>query len=225
MAKERTMTKDKDLKRRVRARMDKTGESYTTARSHIVRKQSPALPDGYEALAGHSDAIISAKTGKSWPEWVETLDAIGAADMKHRDIGKWVLEETGITWWSQAVTVGYERIRGLREVGQRRDGVYEVGKSRTFPAPVAALYEAFSDPERRRLWLDVAMTVRTAAPHKSLRITWEDGTNVEVYLTDKGPSKCSVHVQHGKQPTREAADAAKAFWAERFDELAAILTS
>jgi hypothetical protein len=33
------MTKQKDLKRVVRARMQKTGESYTTARLHLVKNR------------------------------------------------------------------------------------------------------------------------------------------------------------------------------------------
>ena len=56
------MPKQKDLKRVVRARMRKTGESYTTARSHLVRGSEPAT--GYAALAGRSDATILEHTGR-----------------------------------------------------------------------------------------------------------------------------------------------------------------
>jgi hypothetical protein len=217
------MTRDKDLKRRVRARMQKTGESYTTARSQLVRKQSLDLPDDYERLAGQTDETMSARTGKAWPEWVEALDAIGAADMTHGDIARWVGEETGLSWWAQAITVGYERIRGLRDVGQRRDGSYEASKSRTLPVSVSAAFDAFAHEELRREWLPVDVTVRTAIADKSMRITWDDGSNVEVYFTAKGPAKCSVAVQHGKLPSRAAVDEAKAWWAKRFDALAELL--
>ena len=37
------MTKKADFKQRVRARMAKTGESYATARSHVLAEQ-PGLP-------------------------------------------------------------------------------------------------------------------------------------------------------------------------------------
>ena len=33
------MTTQKDLKKRIRARMDRTGERYTTARTHVLREQ------------------------------------------------------------------------------------------------------------------------------------------------------------------------------------------
>jgi uncharacterized protein YndB with AHSA1/START domain len=271
------MTKDKDLKRRVRARMQKTGEAYTTARSHIVRKRtahhsteptqpgsqeaepqaaeprlvasertagqpaepagagvsragSPAakslgasLPDGYEALAGQTDATVAAKTGRTWPEWVAALDAAGATKMDHRAIAGWVYDACGVGWWSQMVAVGYERIRGLRDVGQRRGGAYEAGKSRTFAVPAASVFDAFADDDVRRRWLDADLTIRKATPHKSLRITWGDGSNVEVYLTAKGPSKTTVSIAHGKLASKQAAEEAKAFWADRFDALAKLL--
>lgn len=50
------MTKQKDLKRRIRERMRKTGESYTTARLHILRNRLDARPAGLAA----PDAIVAA---------------------------------------------------------------------------------------------------------------------------------------------------------------------
>jgi len=217
------MTRGKDLKRRVRARMQKTGEAYTTARAHLTRRQRPALPPDYEQLAGKSDKIVAEKTGKTWPEWVETLDAIGARHMEHRDIARHVLELIGNGWWSQSVTVGYERIRGLRDVGQRRGGSYEAGKSRTFPVSAETLFDAFADDRVRRRWLDVHLTIRTATPHRTLRITWPDGTDVLVSITAKSEARSTVNITHAKLPSRAAVDQAKAAWAERLDALAKVL--
>jgi len=214
------MSKQKDLKRRIRARMGKTGESYTTARAHIVRKRrTPSLPDNYQQLAGKSDDLLTARTGRTWPEWVEALDAVGAVKMTHGEIARWVYDQSGLDWWSQTVAVGYERIRGLREVGQRRGGGYEASKSRTFAVPVSELFDAFVNDARRTQWLDESVTVRKATPHRTVRITWSDGTNVDVYLTAKGPSKSTVAIQHGKLPSKEAMDGAKASWKERLDAL------
>jgi len=148
----------KDLKRIVRARMKKTGESYTTARTRVLSKARPKEPSARTvdpaALAGMSDDKVAAKTGRTWKEWVRVLDADGAADMPHRDIAALLHGKHGVPdWWAQTVTVGYERIKGLRDRGQRRGGGYEAGKSRTFGVPVKALYDAWANEAARRTWL------------------------------------------------------------------------
>src|SRR5512142_490350 len=83
--KEIVMPRQKDLKRLVRGRMRKTGESYTTARLHIV-KPGPA-PD-YAAVAGMSNESVEKATGRNWPQWVALLDAQRAIEKSHRDIAK-----------------------------------------------------------------------------------------------------------------------------------------
>lgn len=78
------MPTGKDLKRLVRARMKKTGESYTAARAQILNKKTvdarPAkagryiapVASGfsrtadYAALAGMSDASVKEATGCTW---------------------------------------------------------------------------------------------------------------------------------------------------------------
>ena len=71
-------------------------------------------------------------------------------------------------WWAQMVTVGYERIRGLREIGQRRGGAFEANKSKTFPVPVDRLYRAFAQKRTRRRWLPDDVTIRTSKREKSI---------------------------------------------------------
>lgn len=221
------MPTDKDLKRLVRSRMTKTGEAYTTARARLLTKKQPARPPApdYAKLAGTSDATIQAKTGCTWERWVRALDRVEAHEWPHREIAAYVREKYKVpSWWTQAVTVGYERIKGLRAVGQRRAGAYEASKSKVFAVPVGRLYRAFHDARTRRRWLGgVKLTVRTATPDKSMRITWPDGTSVEVYFVGKGPAKSQVAVQHGKLTDKESAERIKAYWSERLGALEVIL--
>lgn len=218
------MPTQKDLKRLVRARMQKTGESYTAARTRLLQKKHP-IPANYLELAGMSDAAVRAKTGRTWKQWVRALDAEDAAGKPHREIADLLSERFGVPdWWSQMVTVGYERIRGLRDVGQRRGGAYEASKSKTVPVSVAKLYRAWSDKRSRERWLPGAkLAVRTATRHKSMRITWEDGSSVEVYFTAKGKDKSQVAVQHRKLGRKADAEARKSFWGERLKVLAEVL--
>jgi uncharacterized protein YndB with AHSA1/START domain len=227
------MPSQKDFKRLVRARMRKTGEAYTTARAQLLAKPSrsrtakkavrstePAVD--YGKLAGMSDAVVKEKTGCTWERWVHALDHYGAAEMPHREIVDLIHTKYKTDgWWSQMVTVGYERIRGLRARGQRRDGSYEATKSRTFNVPVDALHRAFADATLRKRWLaEPGVRVRTSTPPKSIRLGFVDGSIVAAGFTPKGSAKSVVALSHAKLPTREAADKVKRYWTERFAALA-----
>ena len=223
------MPTNKDFKRLVRGRMHKTGESYTTARAHVLKQKSsvaitPAAVD-YATLAGKSDAILKAKTGCTWERWVKALDRAHAHTWPHRDIAAYVHEKYKLPgWWAQTVTVGYERIKGLRAIGQRRDGSFDATKSKTFAVPLARLYRAFNDARTRARWLPgVDLTVRTATRDKSMRITWPDRTSVEVGFASRGAAKSQVQLQHGKFADPAAAMRAKQYWAERLGALGEVL--
>ena len=210
------MPTQKDHKRLVRSRMKKTGEAYTAARLQLLKK-SPT--PRYAEVAGMSDAAVSSKTGRTWAEWVAVLDAARAAEKPHGQIAAYVASLGTPSWWTQMVTVGYERIRGLRQKGQSRAGGYAANRSRTFNVPVRKLFNAFANARTRRSWLPVKITVRTAIPGKSMRLTWEDGTPAQFGFTSKGPAKSVVAVRHEQLPDKPAADAMKAAWTEHFDRL------
>ncbi len=218
------MPTHKDLKRRVRDRMKKTGESYATARRQLLLKRQPADPaSDYARVAGMSDVKVRERTGRTWRDWVAVLDALGALKMPHRDIARHVSSMGMPDWWTQTVTVGYERIRGLRLRGQRRDGAFEASKSRTFGVPVGVLFDAFAEARTRREWLPDTITIRSATRAKRMRAACNDGTTVQIEFASKSPAKSRVAVQHQKLADRAAADAAKAAWAVRFDRLGELL--
>jgi len=233
------MPKNRDFKKLVRARMQRTGEAYTAARAHLVRRSStpqsaprgeaspPVTPDQMAALAGVSNAAIEKRTGCTWQKWVFALDRAGAAGWSHRAIAEHVSSAYKVPgWWAQTVTVGYERIKGLRVVGQRRSGEFEATKSKTIAAPAVTVSRAFSDSRVRRKWLPgVKVTVRKATAGRSVRIVWEDGTPVEVWLTSKEAGKTSVQVQHRKLVDKADAERRKAYWADRLGALQALLAA
>lgn len=219
------MTSDKDLKRLVRARMQKTGESYTAARTQILRRpRAPRATADLATLAGMADAKIQPKTGHTWEEWVRLLDGHGAAELPHPEIARIVGDKYRVpSWWTQAVTVGYERIKGLRARGQRRDGTYEASKSKTFNVPVGELFDAWAEAATRRRWLDATnVQVRTATRPRSLRLRWNDGSVIALWFTAKG-KKSVVSVQHTRLRDRATAERLKEFWAERLQSLAKLI--
>jgi hypothetical protein len=215
------MPTNKDFKRLVRARMQKTGEAYTAARAQLFHQRKPAAPADYASLAGLSDAAVKAKTGCTWERWVRALDRVEADSWPHREIARYIHQKYKVpSWWTQMVTVGYERIKGLRAIGQRRDGGFTVGKSKTFPLSLSRLYRAFSNKGARERWLPgVALRIRTARRDKSMRISWPDGTSVELLFAGKGRARSQVQIQHEKLLDQAAATRIKLYWAERLRAL------
>ncbi len=215
------MTQQKDLKRLVRARMQKTGESYTAARLQLTKKNESTRD--LAKVAGMSDASVSRKTGRGWAEWVRMLDAAGAATKPHREIAEYVSSLGVPSWWTQMVTVGYERIRGLRDRGQRRGGGYQATKSRTFNVPVARLFGAFTGVKLCSRFLPKGVKLLSMTAYKRVRLGWPDDTQAVVGFLAKSPTKSIAAVQHEKLPDRSAADAMKKTWGECFDRLGDLL--
>ena len=217
------MTRQKSFKRLVRARMEKTGESYTAARAALLTAEEPKATEG-PALP-MSDEAIRRRTERGWEEWFDLLDGWGAAERTHKEIARWVGKEHGIEGWSaQAVTVGYERARGLRAVGEGPDG-FTINASKTVAVPVGRLYETFVDESLRRRWLpEYKLRERTATRPKSARFDWEDSdTRVIVSFEAKGKMKSTVYLQHERLPDGEEAERMKGFWRDRVAALKEVL--
>jgi hypothetical protein len=217
------MPTQRSFKRLVRARMEKTGESYTAARARLLAAEEAKATEG-PALSMSDDAI-RAKTGRGWEEWFDLLDDWGAADRPRADAVRWLADAHAIEGWNaQAVTVTYERARGLRAVGEHADG-FTVTASKTVAVPVDRLYEAFVDADLRARWLPAAqLSVRTTSRPKSARFDWgDDGTRVVVAFIAKGDAKSAAALAHERLPDARAAERMKAFWRDGVAALKALL--
>jgi hypothetical protein len=196
----------------VRARMEKTGESYTAARAMLLAADAPPV-------LMTSDENIRSRTGRGWEEWFDLLDDWGAAARSHRETARHVAELQGIdplAWNAQAVVSSYERTRGLRAAGEHADG-FAITASRTVAVPVERLYDAFVDAAERRRWLpDGQLRERTATKPKSARFDWGvDGGRVLATFAAKGDAKSTVALQHARLADAEEAERMKTYWRER----------
>ena len=219
------MTRQKTFKRKVRARMQKTGESYMAARRRLIATGERPEAEAAEFEPPMSDDAIRERTGRGWDEWLALLDASEASSRPHPEIARWLREEHGVGGWSaQSITVGYERARGRRAPGQRPDG-WSVTASKTVAVPVERLYAAFGDDGLRERWLPGAeLHVRTASPPKSARYDWEDGsTRVIVGFYAKGDDKSQVALEHARLPDADTAEEMKSWWRERVGALKEML--
>jgi uncharacterized protein YndB with AHSA1/START domain len=173
-----------------------------------------------------NSAAVENATGKSWDQWYAILDAAGGAGMTHKQIVVILRDEHGVRpWWQQMVTVGYERARGKRVVHQRPNG-FSINRSKTIAVSASKAFAAWKEKRRRDKWLAAAaFIVRKATANKSLRVTWDDGTNLDVQFFPKGKDKCQVAIEHARLKNEKMAEAMKKYWGARLDDLKALLES
>jgi len=174
------MTQLKKLKKSIRSRSEKTGESYTAARRQVLLAQSkktetpeppaaavvavpaPSAPPPparktTTTRGSVTDESARKKTGHGLDHWFAVLDRFGAATKGHTAAANHLYEQHGIPGWhAQGITVAYERARGLREVNQSCTGTFQVNVSKTVPASVAEVIEALESADQRADWLEGA---------------------------------------------------------------------
>jgi len=216
------MTRQSSFKRLVRSRMEKTGESYTAARSVLLTADEPKATEG--ATLSVSDEVIRTRTGKGWEEWFDLLDESGAAELPRAESFAWFAEHGVEGWSAQAVRINYQRARGLRAVGEHADG-FTVTASKTVGVPVERLWEAFVDESLRRSWLPGdGLRERTTTKPRSARFDWGDGeTRVVISFEAKGEAKSTASLAHERLVDAVEAERMKTFWRERVATLKEVL--
>lgn len=215
------MTRQKTLKKVVRARAAKTSESYTAARRQVLdaraksARPAPASPASASAAPAPikrdlSDAAVIKKTGHDYRHWFAVLDRFGAAEKGHTAAARHLASEHGIPGWhAQGITVEYERARGLRVTNQTCAGDFHVSVSRAMAAPIPEIVDALTSAKRRARWVPTAAEGLGAAldaafdgvqakgvkfrdrAYATLRFSWA-GLPVEIRITATARGACVV---------------------------------
>jgi hypothetical protein len=202
--------------------MAKTGERYSAARRHVVKPREELRAEDLP----QTDAKVRQNTGKGWREWFRILDAWGAKERNRTDIARYLMEQLSVPgWWAQAITVGYERSRGLRAKYQTLGGFYQVSVSKTFAIGVGKLFKVFAEAPQRNKWLERGMLkVRTIRKDLSIRFDFRDGTSrVVAYFDPKDRNKTTVTVQHERLPDARAVEEMRGMWKEHLKRLEKVL--
>ncbi len=214
------MTSQEALKRRIRERMSKTGERYTAARS-VVLAQSANRKRTWVSDPEMPDDKTREATGRGWDEWCDVIEAWDGRREGHTAIARHLATTYGLNgWWSQGVTIGYERITGLRVVNQMTDGTFTASKSKTMDLDVGLLRSMLVDDEaRRQLIIGYETVLRWKPTSKALRVAFDEGAALFSFdATANGRTR--ITVSHEKLPSSEAADRWRFYWTEWLDALA-----
>lgn len=214
------MTQQESFKRRIRARMEKTGERYLEARRVLIETPDPNRRRTWVTEPEMGDDAIREGTGKGWEDWCDIIDAWPGHDDGHTAIASYVIDELGVDpWWGHGVVVGYERITGRRMLYQRPDGTFAASKSRTVAVDAAELRAMILDDDARAdLFPGHDTTLRSKPTSKSLRITLGPGT-AEISLSALADGRTKVAVEHAKLPTFDEVEEWRFYWNEWLDAL------
>jgi hypothetical protein len=115
-----------------------------------------------------SDAVVTAKTGRTWAGWLAALDKANAARLPHAAIAEILSGRYGVPrWWCQMVAVEYERARGLR-VRHETAGGFAVAISKTIATSLSTLYAATANGAVHRHGSPAARSKRRHAPRTNM---------------------------------------------------------
>ena len=174
-----------------------------------------------------SDTRILANTGHGWDDWVELIEAGPGRDAGHTAIAAWVHAEHDLSgWWAQGVTVGYERIAGLRLPGQMPDGSFSVSRSRVLVLPAPLLRAALLEGDSRAdLFAGLDTELRSKPASKSLRLNVRRAGHPLgslLFSADPVPDgRLRLTVTHDKLPSFDDGELWQQYWADWLAAVAA----
>jgi len=171
-----------------------------------------------------ADAAVKAKTGKDWAGWFGTLDQAGATQLDHKSIARLLHEKHGVPgWWSQMVTVEYERARGLRQIHQTADG-FSVSATKTLNAGLADVYAATANAAKRKAWFPSGIfKLSSQTPEKYVNGAWNDSARINIGVYSKGANKVQIAVQISKLATKTQVERERQVWKAALAKLQAKL--
>lgn len=241
------MTAAKKLKQAIRARAKQTGESYSVARTHVLAKLAKQRSDrtaeaadvarSAPAKGAVSEAKCIEKTGHGFDHWFGVLDRFGATKLGHTAAARHLKDDHGVSaWYSQSITVAYERARGLREVHQVCGGTFEVSVSRVLPSDLDEVVAALSRKAARERWLqdaddEVAECLAAALASKRFKkrddvATFQfDGPDgrVDLRATRKDDGRTQLVARTMALASKAQLEVARARWKQTLDSLRAAL--
>lgn len=214
------MTKQEAFKKRVRARMQATGERYSAARRVLLARTGGRHGRVWVAEPETADASVSAATGKSWDEWCDVIDAWPGRTEGHTATAAYLRETHDVdAWWAQTITIGYERITGLRLPYQRPDGTFTASKSMTISINTDELRSMLlADEHRVDLFPGLDTELRSKPTSKAIRLSVGPGVAI-IDLEPKNNARTKVTVAHENLPAYDDVAEWKFYWSEWLEAL------
>jgi hypothetical protein len=165
---------------------------------------------------------IERATNRTWDEWMQFMEGIGAKNLTHHEIATILIQELegkidNLGWWAQSVTVAYEHYIGRSIPGQRPDGTFQTSVSKSTKLGMQELMDRWVDFAAGDADVQAIIAAQPKVSGTDKRITWRvkarDGSDVRVTSEPKKNGTASIiAVQMGLE-THELNLEANAKWA------------
>lgn len=187
-----------------------------------------------------SDASVRKATGRTWAEWFAYLNGWATPAHDHKAVAAHLASIGVPPWWSQMVTVEWERSTGRRAVHQTTRG-FEAQVSKSVPATPEECWEAFAKKSAAQKWLgpdctaelkaggawrdpNGVATVSSATKPRRIGLSWtahgrRKAHRVEVQFLPTKSGSTSVRITHSGLASERAVEASKAMWRPLLERL------
>jgi hypothetical protein len=183
-----------------------------------------AVKPGRAAAPAIGDEKVKAATGRNWMGWFAVLNRANANARPHREIAALLKEKYGVPpWWSQMITVEYERARGGRKLNERAGGTFSVNVTKVMSVSLPRLFKLATDPKTRTKWFPRGEFEETSkTKEKYWRGKWKN-CRLEFGFYAKGEGKAQLALEISKLASRAAVEKERAAWKKalaRLEEIA-----
>ena len=184
-----------------------------------------------------SDESVLKATKKSWQDWFNILEKVGARGWTHQETAAYLKKKYKLTgWWQQSVTLAYEIFIGRRIEGRNAKGEHSLTATKTLLITPKKLWILLNSEEGMAAWLQpmsefslkkgeqfereggIFGEVRTVKAPTRARLTWQETdqlkpTLLQIYIVPKKDGKKTVLVfYHERIMNARMRDDLRAYW-------------
>lgn len=229
-----------------------TRRAAVKAKAHVETARrgakSPSLPAPARTRRAAAprrefrDEVVLQKTGRTRAAWFAILDRFDCRAKGHTATAAHLMSRHHVSpWWSQAITVQYERDRGIRSYGEQADG-FALTVQRALAVPSERVWRALTDASEVSAWRTTKQrqefrpggrwrnadgsrgTFERRVEGRYLRITWDEprrapGSIVEMEVLDRGEDRSIVKLTHRRIRSAEEREDLRSHWSWAMDSL------
>lgn len=165
-----------------------------------------------------TDHLVYARTGRSWEQWYELLDGMGAQGLPQREITEKLIADHALSkWWARSITKAFEYRIGRRLMRQVNSGTFQTSTSKTLPCDMDITLHFWKEHlgiagSFNGISFISEPSVQQTGKWRYWKVELADGSKVSVVIGEKPKGKSHLAVNHEKLEDAQAMGTWKSFW-------------